>query len=78
MSKRLQVVFADAELREIRAVARRRRMTVAEWVRQSLRAARVQEPGKSARHKLTALREAVRHEGPTADIAEMLAEIERG
>ena len=78
MSKRLQVLVEDAELREIQAVARRRRMTVAEWVRQSLRAARAQEPSKSAERKLAALREAVRHEGPTADIDQMLAEIERG
>jgi hypothetical protein len=78
MSKRLQVLLEDAELREIQGIARRRRMTVAEWVRQSLRAARTQEPSKSAERKLAAIREAVRHEGPTADVDQMLAEIERG
>lgn len=39
MSKSLRVVFEDEELEEIRRVARARRMTVAEWVRQSLRQA---------------------------------------
>ena len=34
----------DAELREIKRAARRNRMTVAEWVRQALRAARHDYP----------------------------------
>ena len=37
MSKRLQVILDDAELREIQRIARRQRLTVAEWVRQALR-----------------------------------------
>ena len=40
MSSRLQVVLDKVELREIQEVARRHRMTTAEWVRQALRAAR--------------------------------------
>src|SRR5260221_7772524 len=32
MSKRLQVMLDDSEMKEIRTIARRRRMTVAEWV----------------------------------------------
>lgn len=39
MSKRLQVLLDEEELEEIRAVVRRKRMTVAEWVRQSPAAA---------------------------------------
>lgn len=78
MSKRLQVVLDDAEYREIRQVARRHRMSVSEWVRQALRRARRSEPLKDADRKLDAVRAAVRHEFPTAEIDEMLAEIERG
>lgn len=48
MSKRLQVIFEDAEMRELQRVARRHHMTVAEWVRQSLRTARRRDPGTDA------------------------------
>ena len=44
MSTRLQMLLEDAELREIQRVAQAQRMTVAEWVRQALRAARRREP----------------------------------
>lgn len=78
MSKRLQVIVDDAEMKQIRGVARRKKMTVAEWVRQALRAARTIEPPADPRRKLEALRAAVAHRFPTADIDEMIAQIERG
>lgn len=78
MSKRLQVLLDDAELRDIQRIARRQRLTVAEWVRQTLRAARRRAPGGDAAKKLKAVRAAVRHSFPTAEIDEMLADIERG
>lgn len=78
MSKRLQVVLDDAEMRDLRRVARAQRMTVAAWVRHALRAARRQAPGGDPRKKLEVVRAAVRHSYPTADIGDMLAEIERG
>lgn len=78
MSQRLQVLLDEAEFAEIRRIARRHRMTVAEWVRQSLRAARREEPAEEPRRKLAAVREAVRGAYPTAEIEVMLAEIERG
>ena len=53
-------------------------MTIAEWVRQALAAARRYEPLGDAGKKLDVIREAARHEYPTADIDEMLREIERG
>ena len=68
----------DAELREIKRAARRNRMTVAEWVRQALRAARRQEALRPAEHKLQVVREAARHGYPTGDIEEMLGDIEQG
>ena len=78
MSERLQVILDAAELAEIRAVARRHRMTVAEWVRQALRAARKDEPAIDSRRKLNAVREAARGSYPAADIGPMLTEIEQG
>lgn len=78
MSKRLQVLFEETELAEIQKVARRQRLTTAEWVRQALRLARRAEPGTDAKKKLTTVRAAADHAFPTADIDQMLTEIERG
>lgn len=78
MSQRLQVLLDEAEFAEIRRIARRHHMTVAEWVRQALRPARSDEPSAEPRRKLAVVREAARGEYPTADIDAMLAEIERG
>jgi hypothetical protein len=78
MSKRLQVILDDAELAEIRKLARRQRLTTAAWVRQALRAARRGEPGAEASKKIAVVRAAVGHAFPTADIDRMLAEVEEG
>jgi hypothetical protein len=78
MSKRLQVLLEDSELREIRRAARSHRMTVAEWVRQALRTARRGTPRSDAGKKLQIVRAAARHSFPTAGIDEMLRQIERG
>jgi Ribbon-helix-helix protein, copG family len=78
MSKRLQVLLDDADLKEIRRLARARRMTVAEWVRQALRAARRREPATAAHRKIESIRWAAQHAFPTGDIEQMLSEIERG
>ena len=60
MTIRLQVLLPDEELAEIRRIARRHRMTVAEWVRQALRVARREEPASDSRKKLLVVREAAR------------------
>jgi len=78
MAKRLQVILQDPEYREIQRIAKARRMSIAEWVRQALAAARRYEPLGDAGKKLDVIREAARQEFPTADIDEMLAQIERG
>jgi hypothetical protein len=78
MSQRLQVIMDESEIRGIRRAARRQGLTVAEWVRQTLRAARRREPQDEARKKLEAVRAAYGHGFPTADIDQMLVEIERG
>jgi hypothetical protein len=78
MSKRLQVIMDDREMRAIRTIAKRRRMTVAEWVRQVLRSARREEPTSDPRRKMEALHAAVCHSFPSGDIEQMLVEIEQG
>ena len=78
MSKRLQVILGDEELREIQRIASDKKMTVAEWVRQALRAARRGESTGDPARKLAAIHAATRHSFPTADIDRMLEEIEAG
>ena len=78
MSKRLQVILRDEEFEQLREVAREQGLTVSEWVRQALRQARTERPAGDRVRKLAAVRAAARHSFPTADIDEMIAEIERG
>ena len=78
MPKRLQVILQDTEYREIQRVARARRMSIAQWVRQALAAARRYEPLGDTGKKLDTVREAARQEFPSGDIGQILAEIERG
>ena len=75
MTKRMQVLFDDEEYRGIQRVAHECRMTVAEWVRQSLREARMARQSV-AQAKLRAVDEATRHSFPVGDIETMLREIE--
>jgi hypothetical protein len=78
MAKRLQVILQDPEYREIQRAADAQRMSIAAWVRQALAAARRREPVGNVGKKLDSVRAAARHSYPTADIHDMLAEIERG
>ena len=77
MTKRLQVLFEEDEYDEIKACARRERLTVAEWVRRSLRQSRTHSMN-AIDDKLRALDRASHHCYPTCDIHEMLADIDRG
>jgi hypothetical protein len=78
MSRRLQVLVDEAELAEIRRMAKRQHMSTAEWVRHALRSARRQQPGGDAKRRLEVVRAAAKHDFPTGDIAQMLGEIEQG
>jgi hypothetical protein len=78
MSKRLQVILDDQELSDIQRMAQTKQMTVAEWVRQALRAARRGESSGDPGRKLQAIQVAARHSFPAADIETMLQEIEVG
>ncbi len=78
MSKRLQVLLPDEELQDIQRLAKRERLTVGEWVRRALREARASRPVSEPESKLKAVRRAAKYSFATADIAQMLSEIERG
>jgi hypothetical protein len=74
----MQVLVGEAEYRKIQLVAKQKGMTLAEWVRQALRAACRDESEGDADRKLLAIRRAAALEVPTTDIESMLAEIESG
>ncbi len=66
------------ELLEIQRIAELKQMTVAEWVGQTLRAARKGESSGDPTSKLAAIRAAARNSFPTADVDEMMEQIETG
>jgi hypothetical protein len=74
----LQVLLSDAEMDEIRRLARRERLSVGEWVRRTLREARSRRPVHEPQWKLKAVRKAAEYSFPTAEIDQVLDEIERG
>lgn len=78
MTKRLQVLFDDGEYAALQAAAASRGMTVAEWVRQALAAARREASTADVDRKLAAIRSAVRHNAPTGPIERLTSETERG
>jgi hypothetical protein len=65
-------------MEEIRRMAKREQVAVGEWVRRALRAARSRQPLSEPQIKLKAIRKAAEYTFPTADIQQMLAEIELG
>ena len=78
MSKRLQIVVDDEEVRRFEQCAKTEGLTLSSWARQALRAAErevsVGDPGR----KLAAIRAAYQYAFPAPDIATMLDEIEHG
>ena len=72
------MLLDDAEYGQIERMARRERTTVSDWVRRALRQAADAQPTVDAGRKLAVVRAAVRHEFPTADIEQMIREIEQG
>jgi len=72
------VLLDETEILEIQRLARSQNLTVAEWVRQAIRAMRRTQPSGDLKRKLEVVRAAARHSYPTGDIAQMLAEIEKG
>ena len=80
MTKRLQVLLDDDELRMIQRLARRDRLTTAEWVRRRLREGAAAGSRPDTASRLAVIHAAYRQEvGPAApDIERMLDEIEQG
>lgn len=78
MTKRLQVLLDDDELRDIQRIAKRARLTTAEWVRLRLRDAREREMKPDVAKKLAAIRRAGSYRFPAPGIDQMLDEIEGG
>ena len=78
MSKRLQVLIPEQEMAELQRLARREGVPVGEWVRRALREARANQPTAEPEIKLRAIRRAAQYSFPTADIGQMIAEIEKG
>ena len=79
MTKRLQVLVDDSELRTIQRLARREKLTTAEWVRRRLREGAASARGDTA-SKLAAVHAAYHFTPamPEVDIDQMLDEIEQG
>ncbi len=78
MQRALKVLLEDSEIEEIQEIARRRQMTVDEWIHLALQEARKSYPLRSAEMKLRAVRAAAGQEFPTGDIDQMLGEIGQG
>lgn len=78
MTKRLQVLLDEVELRMIQRLARRDRVTTAEWVRRRLREGAAAGSRPDTASKLAAVHAAYRHDSPAPEIDQMLDEIERG
>ena len=78
MSTRLQVVVSEEELRELKAAAAAARMTVSEWVRQSLREARSSPRSARSADLEEVFAMASQHRFPAPDVGQMNDEIARG
>jgi hypothetical protein len=78
MTKRLQVLLDEDELQLIQRLARRERLTTAEWVRQRLREGAAASGPADTASKLTAVHAGYRLAAPAPPIDQMLDEIERG
>lgn len=77
MVRELLVLLDEAEYAAIHDAAQRQQMSVSEWVRQALCVARRTNQDEVER-KLQALEKASQCNHPTADIGQMLREIEAG
>lgn len=71
-------MLKDGEYREIRRIARSRRMSVSEWVRRALDVALRESPAGDMKKKLEAIRRAVQYQFLVTDIEGMLDETEKG
>ena len=79
MSKRLQILMPDDEYRAVASAARRRGQPITQVVRDSLRRTLAEEHDtEDPERRIAAILRFARFSGPTGDIDQILAEIERG
>ncbi len=80
MTTRLQVLLDDDELRTIQRMARREKLTTAEWVRRRLREGAAASARPDTASRLAAIHTAYRHQSsaPATEIDQLLEEIELG
>ncbi|GAC1524296.1 MAG: antitoxin [Chloroflexota bacterium] len=78
MSKRLQIVVDDDEVRRFERCAKVEGLTLSSWARQALRAAEREVSVGDPDSKLAAIRAAYQYAFPAPDLATMLEEIEHG
>ena len=78
MSKRLQVLLDPKEYKLFANLAKVQGMTLGEWVRQNLRKASKNPARSAAERKRRIELLAAKTNAPTADIDQILAEIEDG
>lgn len=78
MSKRLQVLIDPKEYRHFKNLAKRRGLTLGEWVRRGLKDYANQSSLKTPGQKLRNLRKFSKYQYPIGDIEQVLQEIETG
>ncbi len=77
MSKRLQVVVAEADLERYERSAQAAGLTVSAWARQAMNVAERERSSGDVERKLAVVRKAAAYNGaPEVDIDTMLAEID--
>ena len=74
----MQVLFSEEEFSRLQKAAKRDRRTVAEFVREGLRAYLERKRESSPEEKIAKLLRYAKHAGPTGDIEQILSEIEAG
>lgn len=78
MSKRLQIIVDDDDVRRFEQCAKVEGLTLSAWARQALRAAEREVSSGDPDRKLAAIRAAYQYAFPVTDTTTMLEEIERG
>jgi len=78
MSKRVQVVLSDEDYASLASAARTRGTSMSQLVRESLRRTVAEDAEADAERRIAAVLRFSRFTGPSTDIDQVLAEIERG
>ena len=78
MSKRLQVILGEQELKAIQKKSKLANLTVSDWVRHWIQVGMSSNTPMTPEQKLSRLLQLSQTNAPTADIDQMLKEIEIG